>query len=855
MSLRDKWVRRFSVDETLKHKGGFTIYKITSVLFPLDSPEAVTVISVWKRYSDIQQLHKCMSALHAGLHLKGTFPSLAKSSYFKRFQQEVIDERVKSIKLLLEFIAEHSLLFTSTDFVNFLQSGYPEPECSSVINAIRSSLRLPIEDTPPLEYQDEDTPTAQGMQSPINMSKTDIQAEISQIPIYEAADVELRLSPVLPKANSFESLSSLESISSDLYDELSKISVQDVKPCVKVLPDLINFEIPSTSKMKDYHSVLSLSCTNDGQEGKNERETYKVSKNQTLSNFDLRNDCIADKSISNTLNRSLTDDCADTSNVSETVKREELDRYVDSTLRKSFSLSNTLTGSESEDVCDGQTLRECQSVCNSIIKTECSSSDVTSRRVSMSSSVSGKDTEDRYVFEAGYLLNLASRCEDLGDYKKAFDCYKSAIEKMLIGVQSDRDPERRSLIKQKTNTYLAYAEQIYDKHLNGASLETNEVYERVVVSSGGVPACMLRRPYEQLAQYRVLTVLSGRLMLVHSSEDHDTLAMKVIQKIPQNLTEFDDYFQKAPDTKQPVLPTNIPYMVPLQAYIETEHLIFLILSYAPGGKLFDYIKNYARSIPTTPAKVNLENVFRKTDNELVDGNRNKTELTVNELVVNSQKLLQNVDKALGDREDDIENNKGERDNEVEKEISNVIMSRPRDVIPPSTVRKWGAEILTAIESLHNCGVVCRDLNPSNILLGEGGQIILTYFYYYPDVAVSVSSPHRAYIAPELFARPLDSAVDDRLRHVCDFWSFGAILYELICGVPLSEHNPTFTSHSLLQLPEHLSLEVETLLTQLLTFEPAERLGAGPGGIAEIKQHPYFQHIDWTHVYNSWLVPD
>ncbi|VVC95802.1 unnamed protein product [Leptidea sinapis] len=348
------------------------------------------------------------------------------------------------------------------------------------------------------------------MQSPINMSETDIQAEISQIPIYEAADVELRLSPVLPKANSFESLSSLESISSDLYDELSKISVQDVKPCVKVLPDLINFEIPSTSKMKDYHSDLSLSCTNDGQEGKNERETYKVSKNQTLSNFDLRNDCIADKSISNTLNRSLSDDCADTSNVSETVKREELDRYVDSTLRKSFSLSNTLTGSESEDVCDGQTLRECQSVCNSIIRTECSISDVTSRRVSMSSSVSGKETEDGYVFEAG------------------------------------------------------------------------------------------------------------------------------------------------------------------------------------------------------------------------------------------------------------------------------------------------------------------DLNPSNILLGEGGQIILTYFYYYPDVAVSVSSPHRAYIAPELFARPLDSAVDDRLRHVCDFWSFGAILYELICGV---------------------------------------RLGAGPGGIAEIKQHPYFQHIDWTHVYNSWLVPD
>lgn len=46
-------------------------------------------------------------------------------------------------------------------------------------------------------------------------------------------------------------------------------------------------------------------------------------------------------------------------------------------------------------------------------------------------------TEDSYVFEAGYMLNLAARCEDMGDYQRAFECYKSGIEKMLIGVQSE----------------------------------------------------------------------------------------------------------------------------------------------------------------------------------------------------------------------------------------------------------------------------------------------------------------------------------------------------------------------------------------------------------------------------------
>ncbi|KAH9628161.1 hypothetical protein HF086_009186 [Spodoptera exigua] len=137
---------------------------------------------------------------------------------------------------------------------------------------------------------------------------------------------------------------------------------------------------------------------------------------------------------------------------------------------------------------------------------------------------------------------------------------------------------------------------------------------------------------------------------------------KVIQKIPNNLTEFDEFFlQRTNETRQPVLPTVIPYMVPLQAYIETNNLIFLILSYAPGKKLFDYIKNYSKSLPTTPAReVNLENVFtepknknfEKTDNNCdvvqteVEATNNNKELSVNELVLNSQKLLLNVDKVL-----------------------------------------------------------------------------------------------------------------------------------------------------------------------------------------------------------------
>ncbi|XP_047036711.1 uncharacterized protein LOC124642361 isoform X1 [Helicoverpa zea] len=802
MSAKDKWVRRFSVDETAKHKNGFTIYKITSVLFPIQSPEALTMVSVWKRYSDVQRLHKSMRSLHAGLHLRGTFPSLPRYSFFKRFQQEVITERAKTIKSLLEFIAEHRLLFTSTDFVNFLQTGYPEPEprAGGVINAIRSSLHLPIEETPPLEYQTDDddtsTPThtarAATESSHASLTSRDETDFISQIPIYEAADVEIRHSPKkLSLADSFESINSIESIDSDLYDELNKLTV-DKKPSVKtksVLPDLINFDAPSTSKFDDYHTMRK----------KVDSDTVSLNSNV----------------------------CSSSCEVDSRRSSSRVSLYSKSVL----SLSN-----------------ECKT-----------------------------KTEDSYVFEAGYMLNLAARCEDMGDYQRAFECYKSGIEKMLIGVQSDTDAQRRALIKEKTNKYLSYAEEIYKNHLcdtEQSLLPERDDNARAIHCS--IPSAMLKRPYEELSLYRVLDILASSLMLVLHRTEQAYYAMKVIQKIPNNLTEFDEFFlQRTNETRQPVLPTVIPYMVPLHAYIETNNLIFLILSYAPGKKLFDYIKNYSKSLPATPAReVNLENVFTEPKNKNVEQNDNveivletveqsdKNEnLTVNELVLNSQKLLLNVDKVLSETSGDVATEK-----KVERKVDNAsetptykrqLVPVGREVLPASALCKWGAEILTAVESLHNCGVICRDLNPSNILLGSAGQVTLTYFTYYSGADmrhVSDTSHSRMYIAPELHSPCLYFPAE--LDHVCDFWSYGAIMYELLCGVPLSYyHRTVFTSHTILHLPDGLSMEAQSLLTQLLTYEPSERLGAGKDGIEEIKRHPYFKHIDWQYIYDSWTVPD
>lgn len=37
------------------------------------------------------------------------------------------------------------------------------------------------------------------------------------------------------------------------------------------------------------------------------------------------------------------------------------------------------------------------------------------------------------------------------------------------------------------------------------------------------------------------------------------------------------------------------------------------------------------------------------------------------------------------------------------------------------MRQWAAEMLVALEALHEQGVLCRDLNPRNLLLDQAGR--------------------------------------------------------------------------------------------------------------------------------------
>lgn len=94
-------------------------------VFPRYIPEALSSVTVWKRFSDIKKLHKDIHKKHRDLHIPGTVPQApAETNYFKRFDIDVIEDRKRFILELLNFISEHCSLYKSQVFIEFFNASH-----------------------------------------------------------------------------------------------------------------------------------------------------------------------------------------------------------------------------------------------------------------------------------------------------------------------------------------------------------------------------------------------------------------------------------------------------------------------------------------------------------------------------------------------------------------------------------------------------------------------------------------------------------------------------------------------------------------------------------------------------------
>jgi len=171
---------------------------------------------------------------------------------------------------------------------------------------------------------------------------------------------------------------------------------------------------------------------------------------------------------------------------------------------------------------------------------------------------------------------------------------------------------------------------------------------------------------------------------------------------------------------------------------------------------------------------------------------------------------------------------------------------------------YAAEILLALEYLHELGVVYRDLKPENILMDDDGHVCLTDFGMAKKLAPEektksfVGTPE--YLAPEVIE-------GKGHRMPVDWWALGILTFEMMIGVPPFYNRDQDTQEMFRSITRKevdfgskikISAEGKDFIQKLLTKNPDNRLGTN--GAAEIKAHKWFSTINWKDLSEKKVVP-
>ena len=162
-------------------------------------------------------------------------------------------------------------------------------------------------------------------------------------------------------------------------------------------------------------------------------------------------------------------------------------------------------------------------------------------------------------------------------------------------------------------------------------------------------------------------------------------------------------------------------------------------------------------------------------------------------------------------------------------------------------RFYGAQVVLALECLHEHGLVYRDLKPENVLTDAEGHIRLTDFglskeEFEEGTQMTTFVGTTEYLAPEVLKQK-------GYGKEVDWWSLGVLLFEMLTGCPpFYSKNRQMTFRMILSaelnVPDWLSVNARQIIRDLLVRDPSQRLGAGLKGAQDVKNHVFFEPISF-----------
>ena len=167
--------------------------------------------------------------------------------------------------------------------------------------------------------------------------------------------------------------------------------------------------------------------------------------------------------------------------------------------------------------------------------------------------------------------------------------------------------------------------------------------------------------------------------------------------------------------------------------------------------------------------------------------------------------------------------------------------------PESDAKFYTAQLVLALEYMHNLDLVYRDLKPENVLFDTKGYLKLVDFGFAKRVRGRtwsiVGTPE--YLAPEI-------VLGHGYNKAVDWWSLGVMVYEMVTGrTPFRAIRRDQIYEKIVRgrvsYPPSMSPEIKSFLKKLLQVNQRLRMGNLVNGAQDAKDHKWMQHTDWAAI--------